>query len=67
MLLFLCFFPPLISAGILRHLAVEKEVTHAEAFQTRFTKYIISPLLPDYFFLFLDMYTMKIRAFNGAN
>ena len=27
------FFPPLISAGILRHLAVEKEVTRAEAFK----------------------------------
>ena len=46
------FFPLLISAGILRHLAVEKEVTRAEAYQTWFTKYLISPLLLNYFFNF---------------
>ena len=44
---FLCFFPLLISAGVLGHLAVEKEVTRAEAFQTLFTKCLISPLLPN--------------------
>ena len=47
---FLCFFHPLISAGILRHLAVEKEVTRAEAFQTWFTKYLISLFLLNNFF-----------------